>query len=94
MIQILVSYKLKILIDAVSKEVAENKFGKVNTKGNSFDDAGTIMQYYRQANIGLKIDDVENRYLIFALVTSIVLDTKIGEIGNKINDVSGIVNQY
>ena len=52
------------------------------------------MQYYRQANIGLKIDDVENRYLIVALVTSIVLDTKIGEIGNKINDVSGIVNQY
>lgn len=51
MIQILVSYKLKKLIDAVSKEVAENKFGKVNTKGNSFDDAATIMQYYRQANI-------------------------------------------
>ena len=67
MVQILVSYKLKKLIDAVSKEVAENKFGKVNTKGNSFDDAATIMQYYRQANIGLKIDDFENRYLTLLL---------------------------
>ena len=85
----------------MNEEVVKNtKFNKLNTKVNKSEneipDVATLIltnQYnaYKQ-NLEKKNDDVDNKILdISNLVTTTVLNIKIGEVENKIPDFCGLV---
>ena len=80
--------------DVLSKGVVKNtKFNKLNTE---IPDAFTLIQTNRfntdKQNLEKEIRDVDKQLLgVSSLVTSTVLNTKIGEVKNKIPDLNGLV---
>ena len=88
--------------DVANKEVAKNtQFNKLNTKVNNLGKTTPgvnplihINQYKTDGNLEKKFGDVDKKIPdVSGLVTTIVLDTKIKEVDNKISELSSLIQK-